>query len=307
MCLLLKTVNKLIAEHRNPWADWVRSWNAPRCRVVLTASWSMFQRLLATYRGITIVNVGTGEATSFWFDSWSTLGPLTTALPALFSHCVDPAVSAADALHTRELALPLRDRLSSAVAAELAALSAKLADLHLGHALDSRQLRWGPEKEFCVGAVYRMLKQTGCSVLLVGVNWDNFTPITVRVFFWVLRHDNTWTRSFLHHHGILKIDHCPFCLDTPEDADNLFFWCPRAAAFWAHVCPGALHPRTSWSSDVFHSFTASCTTPSFSFSFGSFGRATTEWFSTLIPRSCQRWRRLRCHMLNYGSSGCPAD
>jgi hypothetical protein len=88
-----------------------------------------------------------------------------------------------------------------------------------------------------------MLKQTDCSVPLAEVNWDNFTPVKVRVFFWVLRHGNTRTRSFLHRHGVHEIDHCPFCLDMPEDADHLFFRCPRAAAFWAHVCPGAAPPQ----------------------------------------------------------------
>jgi hypothetical protein len=36
-----------------------------------------------------------------------------------------------------------------------------------------------------------MLKQTGCSVPLAEVNWGNFAPVKVRVFFWVLRHGNT--------------------------------------------------------------------------------------------------------------------
>jgi hypothetical protein len=74
-CLLLKTVDKLIAGHCNPWADWVRFWYTPGLHIVPTAAWSMFQRFLTTYRSLTIVNVGAGEATSFWFDSWSTTAP----------------------------------------------------------------------------------------------------------------------------------------------------------------------------------------------------------------------------------------
>jgi hypothetical protein len=208
----------------------------------------MFQKLVVTYRGLTIVNAGAGDSTSFWLDSWNTVGPLVAVLPALFSHCVDPAIFVAAALRTGELVLPLRDRLNSVAAADLATLRTKLAGLRLGHAPDTRQLRWGSEKRFRAGAVYRMLKQTGCSVPLAEANWDNFAPIKVRVFFWVLRHGNTRTRSFLHCHGALDVDHCPYCLDVSEDSNHLFFICPRTAAFWAHVCPGTPPPRTSRSS-----------------------------------------------------------
>lgn len=61
--------------------------------------------------------------------------------PTLFSHCVDPAVFVAAVLHTGELVLPLRGRLSSVAAADLAALRTKLAGLRLGHAPDTHQLR----------------------------------------------------------------------------------------------------------------------------------------------------------------------
>jgi hypothetical protein len=202
----------------------------------------MFQRLVVTYRGLTIVNVSAGESTSFLFDSWSTVGPLAMALPTLFSHCVDPAVSVAAVLHTGDLVLPLWDRLNSVAAADLAALRTKLAGLRLGHAPDTRQLQWGPEKRFRAGAVYWMLKHTGCSVPLAEANWVNFAPVKVRVFFWVLYHGNTRTRNFLHRHGVLDTDCCPYCLDTPEDASHLFFRCPCTAAFWLHVCPGTPPP-----------------------------------------------------------------
>jgi hypothetical protein len=80
-----------------------------------------------------------------------------------------------------------------------------------------------------------MLKKTNCSVPLADVNWDNFAPVKVKVFFWVFRHNNA-------RHGVLAIDHCPFCLDASEDTDHLFFQCPRVAAFWTHVCHDAPPP-----------------------------------------------------------------
>jgi hypothetical protein len=64
----------------------------------------------------------------------------------------------------------------------------------------------------------------------VEVNWDNFAPVKVCVFFWVLRRGNIRTRSFLHLRGVLADEHCPFCPDAEEDLDHLFFKCPRVAA-----------------------------------------------------------------------------
>jgi hypothetical protein len=89
-----------------------------------------------------------------------------------------------------------------------------------------------------------MLKTTGCSVPLAEINWDNFAPVKVRVFFWAIRHGNIRTRNFLHRHGVLADEHYPFCPDAEEDLDHLFFECPWVAAFWGHVCPRASPPHS---------------------------------------------------------------
>jgi hypothetical protein len=83
ICLLLETVDKLVAGHRNPWADWVRYRYAPGRRVVPVASWSMFQRL-------TIVNVGAGRPPR----SGLTAG----ALPAPSPRCFLPSSPTASTL-----------------------------------------------------------------------------------------------------------------------------------------------------------------------------------------------------------------
>jgi hypothetical protein len=58
------------------------------------------------------------------------------------------------------------------------------------------------------------------------VNWDNFAPTKVRIFFWIARHGNTRTRAFLHRLGCLASDACPFC-SAPEELHNMLFSCPR--------------------------------------------------------------------------------
>ncbi|CAN6357125.1 unnamed protein product [Urochloa humidicola] len=88
-----------------------------------------------------------------------------------------------------------------------------------------------------------MIKQARCAVPFADLNWDNFAPIKVRVFFWILRHGNTRTRSFLHDHGALDVSSCPFCHSSLEDIEHLFFTCPRLAAFWTFACPAGT-PRS---------------------------------------------------------------
>ncbi|CAN6252709.1 unnamed protein product [Urochloa humidicola] len=88
-----------------------------------------------------------------------------------------------------------------------------------------------------------MIKQTGCAVPFADLNWDNFAPVKVRVFSWILRHGNTRTRSFLHDHGALGAPTCPFCRSSSEDIEHLFFTCPRLAAFWMFACPAGT-PRS---------------------------------------------------------------
>jgi hypothetical protein len=105
-CLLLKTADKLDAGHCNPWADWVWYWYVPSCHVVPAAAWSMFQRLVVTHRGLTIVNVGAGESNSFWFDSWSTAGPLATVPDPLLPLCRPRRIRGCRAPHWRAGASP---------------------------------------------------------------------------------------------------------------------------------------------------------------------------------------------------------
>jgi hypothetical protein len=56
-----------------------------------------------------------------------------------------------------------------------------------------------------------MLKRSWCKLPFLDVNWDNFSPIKVWVFFWVLRHGNTRTRASLFCYGSIRVEDCPFC------------------------------------------------------------------------------------------------
>jgi hypothetical protein len=48
---------------------------------------------------------------------------------------------------------------------------------------------------FRAADAYRLLHSTGCGLPLHDLNWDNFAPVKVRVFIWILRHCRTRTRA----------------------------------------------------------------------------------------------------------------
>jgi hypothetical protein len=70
-----------------------------------------------------------------------------------------------------------------------------------------------------------------------GLNWENFEPPKVCVFFWILRLGKTRTRVHLFHLGCVSSSDRPFCLSYQEDVRHLFVQCPRLAAVWALAAP----------------------------------------------------------------------
>jgi hypothetical protein len=74
---------------------------------------------------------------------------------------------------------------------------------------------------------------------LHGLNWDNFAPVKVKVFIWILRHRRMQTRARLFCLGILSSSDCPFCAGVPEDVHHLFVSCPRLLSIWAHASPAS--------------------------------------------------------------------
>lgn len=81
---LLKFVNKLFTGAHVPWRDWLLHNDS-----VFTESpssspsylWKIINDELSAYRSITIVEIGDGSTTSFWFDHWLDSGPISVSHP----------------------------------------------------------------------------------------------------------------------------------------------------------------------------------------------------------------------------------
>jgi hypothetical protein len=122
-------------------------------------------------------------------------------------------------------------------------MRSQLRALRLAPCADRRLVALGASKVFCIGDVYRSLHASGCIVPHQGLNWENFVPLKVRVFFWILRLGKTRTRANLFRLGCVSSPDCPFCPRCREDVQHLFVQCPRLLAVWALIAPCLhLHP-----------------------------------------------------------------
>ena len=179
---------------------------------------------------------------SLWHDAWSPLGSLAAALPAAFSHCLAPNATLAEAVRGGSVAIPLTHRVTAQAAAELVYLHSHLRALRLAPGADHRIVALGTSEEFRASDVYQALHASGCIVPHQDINWTNFAPPKVRVFFWILRLGRTRTRAHLFHIGCVSSPHCPFCPGQLEDLHHLFVCCPHLQEVWSRTSPGLRLP-----------------------------------------------------------------
>jgi hypothetical protein len=148
--LLLKVLHGLLSGRDTPWTRWVRRNYLCSRPTPSMPSWRHFSSLLPLYRSSTRVVPGDGASTSLWFDSWSSLGPLASALPAAFSHCLSPYTSLAETIGegARSMVVPVQHRLAAQAEAELVFVSAQLRALRLSPSMDRRLVSFDAAEEF---------------------------------------------------------------------------------------------------------------------------------------------------------------
>ncbi|KAF8779507.1 hypothetical protein HU200_002560 [Digitaria exilis] len=236
--LMMRHVHKLFMGESNLWTDWIRFWYDGGRADGDTPCWRDIKRLIPEYRTLTLVKLGDGETTSFWHDTWSEAGVLRDALPAIFSHCLDPDATVAEVLSAGGLTRSgLQPRLTTAAGAELELLRGALEAVQLQPFADVRWVSGGPSTAVRATDFYNALRTPIGGPPMAEVNWNCLAPKKVQVFFWILRHDRTRTRASLHRHGARDTSDCPFYPGVPEETAHLFVSCPYLTGLWARLLP----------------------------------------------------------------------
>ena len=114
-------------------------------------------QLIDLYRAMIIVTVGKGNNTAFWLDSWLNKKPLACQYPHLFSHVLNQNVTVQDCKSDLGCQIRTRALTSRRAKHELFQLLNQLDSVQLTDLEDTREMRFGPTKEFTVRTAYFML------------------------------------------------------------------------------------------------------------------------------------------------------
>lgn len=150
------------------------------------AHWAALRELLPAYRSITRVEVGDGESTAFWHDTWVADQPLAARFPALLSHFVGKNISIREVL-SAGLSTQLQSRLSTCARAELTQLEQLISEVTFTGEQDVRVCRMeNPDHKLLSKLIYMASRLMDQKPPFFSFVWNNFAPPRVKFFAWLL-------------------------------------------------------------------------------------------------------------------------
>lgn len=186
----------------------------------------------ALFSACTVISIGNGMLTSFWFDRWiDGAAPLDVA-PDLFPLARRKKVSVHEAL-VDDLWMKGLERLNSAgQLRQFFSLWQAVRSLALSQICDS--VVW----KFNRNGIYSAKSAYECQFLgrvpspsLQRV-WSIKMEGKVRIFLWLLLQNRLWTADRLRDRGWAHGDHCSLCDQVLECGNHLFLRCPYAREVW---------------------------------------------------------------------------
>ncbi|XP_066374589.1 uncharacterized protein [Miscanthus floridulus] len=185
--------------------------------------WNVVGSLLPLYQAITVVDVGGGQDTSFWYDAWHNEDALADRFPALHSRCTKKKLSVAQVVAVGvDSPSFLVPRLSAQANSELAQLGHIVSMVSLSNNRDKRR---GPfclgQGRFDSGSLYRLLQsRTAPPHPAAKFIWNSRAPPRVQFFVWLLIHGRVQCRVNLCRKTILDSSICEVCSLEDETASQ---------------------------------------------------------------------------------------
>lgn len=239
LSLLMKFVHKLHTETDTVWVKWFKQryylGDSTPSSIVRYASkpWKDIMDLMEMYRAMTIVTVGNGQNTSFWFDSWLGNRPLSIIFPALFSHITNKEVAVSECFQQGGWIVHMRNLTSTQAELELSELQDMLHDVQLTGDDDKRRMRFGQQKDFCTKSCYEALNFGGTLSPFNQQIWNSLAPRSNKIFMWLSCLDRIFTMDRLWRKGMAASGLCPFGCNEVETIGHLLLTCNKSTAIWS--------------------------------------------------------------------------
>lgn len=236
--LLMKHLDKFYNKRGLPWVRLL--WNAyyknnphPRHAMQEKGSfwWRDVFRLIPIFRGLSAIQINTGDSTLVWKDPWTDIIP-QFAFPTIFSFAANEDVSIQKFMQNdldQNFFLPL----SAQALQQLSELSNLLNNIHLSNQSDSWTYIWGPS--FKPKKVYDMFFAHLSPYPAITSIWKSKCTMKVKAFLWLLFMDRLNTRDMLQRRQfhIQNGPSCRMCNSRVlEDMPHLFFFYSFVQSCW---------------------------------------------------------------------------
>jgi hypothetical protein len=188
------------------------------------------------FRAATMITIGNGDYTFFWYDSWTERGPLRLWAPDLFKVATRK---------TRNVAKELLDdnwirsiaRLDTPVQlAQFLEIWNVVATIQLDpDTADTIAWTTNSQGAYSAGSAYHLQFLGSFPRFNADKIWRAHAEPKCKIFAWLALHDRLLTADMLAIRGWPHDPVCPLCLSSHETAAHLCKDCPFTAAIWSTI------------------------------------------------------------------------
>ncbi|CAL1356777.1 unnamed protein product [Linum trigynum] len=204
--------------------------------------WANIMKLKDEFWKIAFIDQGSGNRTSFWFDTWIVGSCLAEKYPRVFAAAESPSSTIADYLTFAEGNLrwdiPLIYNLRGGAERERERFFNQL------EAITSVNFNAGPERpnwsavssgRFSVSSATKHLaavRSTSSDHFPAKMVWQNLIPSKICIFLWLVYHNRLLTLDNLKKRGYHLPNRCSLCKKQEESANHMFVFCEFSRQVW---------------------------------------------------------------------------
>ena len=177
------------------------------------------------------VQIGNGESTSLWFDTWRPQGPICTQLHARVIHDsgLNAAAKVSAILSSGNWVWPPANSI------ELIRLKEETTSLNLPNCSQSDKMMWDGSSMFTIKKAWNVIRSPTQRVPWAHLVWFRHHVPRHSFFLWLALRGRLFTQDRLLSYGLASDIKCYLCRGSVEDHNHLFFACPFSRQVWTPI------------------------------------------------------------------------